>query len=85
MEVESAAVAQVSPELFRQLLLSLDPLPVARQGKGGDASVPERRRGINRQQFAQMVELEDALAGVPDGVGNAHGCNNLSYRSHSTL
>ena len=54
---------------------------VARWRERGDAPLAQRGSGIDRQQFAQVVELENAIAAVLDGIGNAHRKTNLSYRS----
>ncbi len=64
VKVEASAGAQVSAQLFRELLLSLDPGTVLRGRELGHALAPERRSRISRQQLAELVEFEHALAEV---------------------
>ena len=75
------AVAQISAQLLGQKLLALDPLAIARWREAGDALLSQRGRGIDREQFAQVVKFQNAVAGVLDGIGHAHRRTNLWYRS----
>ena len=71
VKIEAAAGAKISAQLFRELLLALDPVAIARRRELHHALMSERRSRVSRQQLAQLVEFEHALAGVLDGDGRA--------------
>ena len=80
VEVEAASRLEKAAKLARQLVLPLDPGAILRRRERRNASAAQRRRGIDRQQFAQVVEFEHAFAGVRMGLGFTHGKTQL-YRT----
>src|SRR5450755_3679942 len=72
MKIEMATGAKKSPQFLRKLLLTLDPLVITRRRELHHALMPERRTGVNGEQLPQLIELENALAGVLNGTGRAH-------------
>ncbi len=72
VKIKMSAGAKISSQLFGQLLLPLDPLAVTRRREPHHLLVSKRRRGVNGQQLAQLIELKHAFAGVLDGTGRTH-------------
>ena len=73
VKIEAATLAQIAAHFFGQLLLALDPGAVPRGRELHHAIVPQRRSGVDRQQFAQLLELQNTLAAVAKRARNRHG------------
>jgi hypothetical protein len=67
-----AAGAKITSQLFRQLLLALDPLAITRRCEPHYLLASEWRTAVNGQQLTQLIELKNALAGILYGTGRAH-------------
>ncbi len=72
MKIEVSTGAQVSAQLFRQLLLAFDPMAITRGRELHHASVSQRGARIKREHLPQLVELQNALAAMLDWAGRAH-------------
>ena len=69
-----AAHAPELANLFRELLLALDPDAVGRGREGGDSRLPQRRGGVPAQHLAQRVELQHSGAVLGQRIGRQrHG------------
>ncbi len=69
VKIKAAAGAQVSAQLFRELLLPLDPGSVLRGRRVAyTRSRPSGEDVYRRQQLAKLIEFQHALAGVLAGA-----------------
>ncbi len=80
MKIESSACAKVPPQLFRELLLPLDPLAVTGRRELAHTLLSKRRSRISSQQLPQLIKFQNALAKVRNWAGRVHRRCFLWYR-----
>ncbi len=74
VKVKTPSGPQVAAQLFGKLLLALDPLAVTRGRELHHPVVPERRGGIDGEELPELIEFQNAFAGVWDEAGRIHRC-----------